>query len=204
MTDKKDHSDNRKSDQTGATAPEFDELARLYLDLWQDQWTALANDPMVAEAMARGFQMMGPGAAAFANFANVLGQANLYAAAKPSADTQAAGDAPGGDDPQGWFRQAGFPAMPYTGVNPPFARNDNNNKPHERPNQPDSQSNTAPGAAPAGATPASSHGDMAQLFDRLAAMEQRLADLASALNGTGGSTGATDQPTGPKRGRRGS
>ena len=182
-------SDN--SDHTPKPPPELDELARLYLDLWQDQWTALANDPMVAEAMARGFQMMGPGAAAFANFANLLGQANLYAAGRTDMGqnpdpTAAAGQYPG----------AGLGPMPFAGVTPPFARNDNKN--NDQANH--STTNTAtPGTASAGAAPAGGHGDMAQLFDRLAAMEQRLADLASALDGTGGAPGATDKRSGKKR-----
>lgn len=33
-------------------APDLEELARRYLDLWQDQMAAVAADPMVAEALA--------------------------------------------------------------------------------------------------------------------------------------------------------
>jgi hypothetical protein len=47
-------------------APDINQLARRYLDLWQDQVTALANDPAVAEAMARTYALMTKGAAAFA------------------------------------------------------------------------------------------------------------------------------------------
>ena len=207
MTDDTNHKAKGKAGSADG-APELDELARRYLDLWQDQWTALANDPMVAEAMARGFQMMGPGAAAFANFANLLGQANLYAAAKPQGMDQPGG-APGANayaDPNqaGFGPGGGFGPMPFAGVTPPFARNDNNNASHERSNSTadDGSRDTAPGAAAPGAASAGRDGDMAQLLDRLAAMEQRLADLASALDGTGGDAGATDQPPNKDRRRR--
>ena len=48
--------------------PTLESLARRYLDLWQDQWSALAVDPDVAENFARLFQIMGQGAAAMAPF----------------------------------------------------------------------------------------------------------------------------------------
>ena len=44
--------------------PSYESLARRYLDLWQDQWTAGAADPEMADMMARLFQMMGQGMAA--------------------------------------------------------------------------------------------------------------------------------------------
>ena len=195
------------SDHKSSPPPELDELARLYLDLWQDQWTALANDPMVAEAMARGFQMMGPGAAAFANFANLLGQANLYAAGRPTAPySEAQASENTGDMGQQagatGFPGAGLGPMPFADVTPPFARNDNkHNDQSSHTTQSDNiGSNATAGATAAGAAPAGGHGDMAQLLDRLAAMEQRLADLASALDGAGGTAGASDKPSGKKRG----
>lgn len=61
-------------------APALEELARRYLDLWQDQWSALAADPAMADMVARSFAMMGPAAAGFAGFANMLANANLFAA----------------------------------------------------------------------------------------------------------------------------
>src|SRR3954469_15247825 len=48
--------------------PTLESLARRYLDLWQDQWSALAVDPDVAENFARLFQIMGQGVAAMAPF----------------------------------------------------------------------------------------------------------------------------------------
>jgi hypothetical protein len=49
-----------------AEPPDIDELARRYLDLWQDQWSAMMTDPNTAEAMTRFFELMReqmPGAA---------------------------------------------------------------------------------------------------------------------------------------------
>jgi hypothetical protein len=43
----------------GGTSDDLDELARRYLDLWQDQMTALANDPEMAEAMERALRQWG-------------------------------------------------------------------------------------------------------------------------------------------------
>lgn len=171
-SDETNHSDNAK-----ARAPAFDELARQYLDLWQDQWTALANDPVVAEAMARGFQMMGPGAAAFANFANLLGHSNLYAAGGDAGATMAqAAEA---------MASGSYPGGPFAPTAPRPAKNDNNNSGHEQAKPATASNSTKAGAATTGAASAGGNGDMAQLLDRLAAMEQRLADLASAINDAG-------------------
>jgi hypothetical protein len=55
-------------DTDDSAPPSLDSLARRYLDLWQDQWTAAAADPEVIENFVRLFQMMGQGAASFAPF----------------------------------------------------------------------------------------------------------------------------------------
>jgi len=39
-------------------SPDYDELAKRYLDLWQEQWTAAAADPQLAAQTARLFQTM--------------------------------------------------------------------------------------------------------------------------------------------------
>src|SRR4051812_12979149 len=57
--------------------PSLESLARRYLDLWQDQWAALAVDPEVADNYARLFQIIGQGAAAMAPF-TVFGMASAY------------------------------------------------------------------------------------------------------------------------------
>jgi hypothetical protein len=46
-------------------APDIEQLARRYLDLWQEQAAALINDPALAEAMGRTYALMSKGAAAF-------------------------------------------------------------------------------------------------------------------------------------------
>ncbi|MBI3446982.1 MAG: hypothetical protein HY055_16860 [Magnetospirillum sp.] len=46
--------------------PDFKALARRYLDLWQEQVAAVAADPALAEAVARGVAMMTQSAAAVA------------------------------------------------------------------------------------------------------------------------------------------
>ncbi|CUW41492.1 conserved protein of unknown function [Magnetospirillum sp. XM-1] len=46
--------------------PDFQALARRYLDLWQEQVAAVAADPALAEAVARGVALMTQSAAAVA------------------------------------------------------------------------------------------------------------------------------------------
>lgn len=45
-------------------ATDLDQLARRYLDLWQDQTAAMTNDPMVAAAMGQAYALMTQGMAA--------------------------------------------------------------------------------------------------------------------------------------------
>lgn len=51
-----------------APSPEMDDLARRWLELWQDQWAAMAGDPATAEAASRLFALMGQGASALMPF----------------------------------------------------------------------------------------------------------------------------------------
>jgi len=53
--------------------PDFNALARRYLDLWQEQVAAVAADPALAEAVARGVAMMTQSVAAVAEAAKVGG-----------------------------------------------------------------------------------------------------------------------------------
>lgn len=75
--------------------PDLDDLARRYLDLWQDQLSALADDDEVAEVMARTLELMTTGAAALARNA----RADADDRAHPEEGTQAAPPARGGADP---------------------------------------------------------------------------------------------------------
>jgi hypothetical protein len=56
-------------------APDLDQLARRYLDLWQQQVTAWLNEPDVADAMAKSYMMMIEGIAALAEAAGLTTQA---------------------------------------------------------------------------------------------------------------------------------
>ncbi len=44
---------------------DLEQLARRYLDLWQEQTAALISDPAVAEAVGRGYGLMSGGLSAF-------------------------------------------------------------------------------------------------------------------------------------------
>ncbi|MEQ8196292.1 MAG: hypothetical protein RIB59_17550 [Rhodospirillales bacterium] len=68
--------------------PDLDDLARQYLDLWQDQLTGMAQDPEVTEMMARTVELMNTNMAAFTLFA----QSALNAAAKRPDGTKVDGD----------------------------------------------------------------------------------------------------------------
>jgi uncharacterized membrane protein YccC len=47
---------------------ELEQLSRRYLDLWQDQWSAMVSDPKTAEAMTRFYELIGQQIKAFAAF----------------------------------------------------------------------------------------------------------------------------------------
>jgi hypothetical protein len=71
---------------------DLDELARRYLDLWQDQMTALANDPEMAEATEQMLRLMGfapPDAETSAHAGT--GNGNPWAAAQAWQQTMQAG-----------------------------------------------------------------------------------------------------------------
>ena len=52
-----------------ADEPDLDQLAKQYLDLWQDHMQGMATDPQVAETMSQMTQMMTGSATAFAALA---------------------------------------------------------------------------------------------------------------------------------------
>ena len=104
--------------------PDLDELARKYLDLWQEHLNALAENGETMDALARTVALMNSGAAAFTS----------TVAGKTSDDKTGRDDTSGTD-----------------GVKP-----------------------ETPGAAHEPANP-----DMAQCLERIAALEQRVAELES-------------------------
>ncbi|HYE51283.1 MAG TPA: hypothetical protein VEB20_16920 [Azospirillaceae bacterium] len=159
--------------------PSIEELARRYLDLWQDQWAAVSTDPEMADAMARLLQAMGQGAMMMAPFL-----------------PQAPGTPPmGGMSMPGGF---GFPfaqgfAQPF--ANPfafgfPSPATPGDRHAHSQPSPPPA------GAAPAGAAPGGEPERAADLARRLALLEERLAALAPGPGGTGG-----EPPPRPRRRR---
>ncbi|MDH3474917.1 MAG: hypothetical protein OEM59_14640, partial [Rhodospirillales bacterium] len=73
---------------------DLDELARRYLDLWQDQISALAGDPEVAESLSRLAAAAGPGgSAAWAAWPAIM--AGLGAGMPGTAGTEEHGAGPG-------------------------------------------------------------------------------------------------------------
>jgi hypothetical protein len=77
--------------------PDPESLARRFLDLWQDQLTAVAGDPQLAETMTRWIGMTAPGMAAFLP----LMQAGLKAASAKEGPSDAQGRASDGKTPAG-------------------------------------------------------------------------------------------------------
>jgi hypothetical protein len=45
-------------------APDLEQLARRYMDLWQDQMAAMVNDPKLADSMAQAYRLVTTSAAA--------------------------------------------------------------------------------------------------------------------------------------------
>ncbi|MEK7244975.1 MAG: hypothetical protein AAB223_03035, partial [Pseudomonadota bacterium] len=69
-----------------ADTPNPEDLAKLYLEFWQQPLAGLTRDPQVAESIARMFDLMTAGAASFAKI--VAGQA--AGAENPSAPAKGA------------------------------------------------------------------------------------------------------------------
>ncbi|HET8728281.1 MAG TPA: hypothetical protein VFO41_12275 [Alphaproteobacteria bacterium] len=72
-----------------AEPPDLDALARRYVELWQDQWTALATDPQAAESMTRLMTLFAQSAAPMASFLGAFAPA----AYGPGHDTEPSGAA---------------------------------------------------------------------------------------------------------------
>ncbi|HVI50730.1 MAG TPA: hypothetical protein VM661_05920 [Candidatus Sulfotelmatobacter sp.] len=69
-------------------APDLQQLARRYMDLWQDQMAAVVNDPKLAESMAQAYTLMTKSAAAIAQATNIkAGDANAKGAHEPNTDS---------------------------------------------------------------------------------------------------------------------
>jgi hypothetical protein len=135
--------------------PDLDELAERYLDLWQDQLSTLAGDPEFAEVITRLMASSAtamPGAAAWAAWPAAM------AGLVPGAAGKQAGDGKGA-------KQAGSgkAAAKTTGKGGSEA------------------SARPPGAKAAAAAPGDGGADLVELVRRLAALEERVAELESGL-----------------------
>lgn len=176
--------DDRTSDASDPPPepPELEALARRWLDLWQDHWAATAADPHASAEMARLFRMMaGPLAPFAAAWGTPWGGA-------PGPMTPGTG-APAPDPSSAmalWMR-----AMTGAAGGDPAAAE-------------------APGTTPAAAAPGDGTGRLAELADRLAAVEHRigqlddrLAGLADQLDRLGGGAGKRDaEPVAKSSGTR--
>ncbi|MDG5494666.1 hypothetical protein [Niveispirillum sp. BGYR6] len=161
-----------------AEPPSLDDLARRYLDLWQEQWAALCSDPTMADSVARTMQavsqsalMLNPFLSMPPGFGGGKGERN------PWADMMA------GLWPNGTAETKAEASKGGTGARQPG----------------NGERAPAAGAAPAG--PASGDGadDLAELGGRIAALEQQLAALASQPAPTGGGTDGADRPAARKK-----
>jgi hypothetical protein len=68
--------------------PDLESLVRRYLDLWQEQWAALAADPELADALARWFGMLNQAGGVLAG----------AAPARPARSGRAAADGGGAEE----------------------------------------------------------------------------------------------------------
>jgi hypothetical protein len=80
--------DQPKQTQQDPEAPDLEDLARRYVDLWQDQMTALAADPAFAESVQKVMAALGVAAsglpAAWSAWPAALG--SVMAAARPDVE----------------------------------------------------------------------------------------------------------------------
>lgn len=156
--------------------PAMEDLARRYLDLWQDQWAAVCADPSVADSLARTMTAFGQTALTINGMLEqTLGSA---AAVNPWADMMkslwpmaaAAKGAGSHDERQDKAGTAGAQAA-------------------------------APGAAPLRSASGDGDGDIAELAGRIAALERELAALAPDGEADSTKPAAGPAPTPGKRRR---
>ena len=140
--------------------PDLDALARNYLDLWQAQLTALADDEELAELTARAIDLMNSGATA------------LLAAVAPATT---APEAPGAGARDREARGRGRAADDET----PTGRTD------EGCAKPGGAASRSPAASPPRRDPGD---DVDELARRLALVEKRLAALETGTRGPGART----------------
>ncbi|GAB4394310.1 MAG: hypothetical protein Tsb0032_18280 [Kiloniellaceae bacterium] len=148
-----------------ANSPEGDnlqELARRYVDLWQDQMTALASDPEFADSLQKVMAAMGVAAG---------GLPAIWSAWPAAMSSVMAAAQPGMTNPQGQETH-GAPTGGTPAGGTPAGRQENGA--------------AAPGAAAAAAASHGGGADLGGLEERLAALEQRVRELEGSLEGRSG------------------
>ncbi|WP_245838275.1 hypothetical protein [Niveispirillum lacus] len=156
--------------------PAMEDLAKRYLDLWQDQWAAVCADPTVADSMARTMTAFGQTALTINGMLEqTLGSA---AAVNPWADLMTSlwpmpAAAKGAETDDQRQDKAGT-AGPET---------------------------AAPGATPLRPASGDGDGDLAELAGRIAALERELATLAPDGEGDGGKPAPGPAPAARRRRR---
>jgi len=161
---------------------DLDDLARRYLDLWQDQLGALASDAETARLMRqvlRGFGWPDPPEAA------ADGQGLRGAGATPGSAAAGLGaGAPAAGGPAAWL--AAMPAlMLAAGLGAPGTTPGRGTPPGERGEERGANDVTAGAAAFTGASGGGAV-DLERLLHRLAALEARIAALESTRAGDDG------------------
>jgi hypothetical protein len=158
-------------------AQELEDLARRYVDLWQDQMTALAADPDFAESLQKVMAAMGVAASGLPAMLSAwpAAVAGMMAAARPEAKgTDSRGPAQPresrGESAGGSPNGSGGAAAPRSGAFP-----------------------LAPGAAAAAAAPDGGGTDLGVLQERLAALEKRVRELEGGAGRTRRSAKAKPQ-----------
>ena len=138
-----------------ADQPDLDQLAKQYLDLWQDHMQSMAADPQISETMSQMTQMMTGSATAFAALAQqALNSQNSGTAGKTS-DSET-------HDPEEHGQGTGDAPATETAT--------------------DAATNF--GTPPAAPSHGGSDLDLAELARRLDSIERRLADLEAGTGGT--------------------
>ncbi len=92
-------------------APDLEELARRYLELWQNQFASMAADPEFAESMGRMFNLMGAGASGSpfdaATTPDPSGPSSPEPSSEPSSDPSAGPSSPVGAETAGAASRGG-------------------------------------------------------------------------------------------------
>jgi hypothetical protein len=140
------------------SSQDLEDLARRYVDLWQDQMTALAADPDFAESLQKMMAAMGVAASGLPAMWSAWPAAltGVMAAARPIP--------PGGGDLDERQNAYGKSAGAATGG---------------------SRTSAAPGSAAAASAPHGGGPDLGGLAERLAALEQRILALEGGAGGAG-------------------